>query len=427
MRIAWFVHRYAPCLGGAERYSREMARRFVARGDTVDVFTSDAADPWYFTDATRGRLDAPALSQLDGATVHRLPVRHRPGQRYLRHALSRIPHWQTRCRWAPYMPDIPALKRIQGQYDAVFATPFPFTVFAHAAWRTAREAGAPLILTPFLHLATPEDPIHRLYSASHQIRLLREADLVVVQTPREADAVRAWGIRPDRILLLGMGFDPREVTGGNRGSFRNSRKIPHDAFVVGQLGANDPEKGTTDLVVALSQLNAARRSRGESQAHLLLAGVASPRFEADLDHLGAREWRWLHRLGPIADQAKPDFFAALDAFAMPSRSDSFGIVFLEAWANALPVIGADAGGIPDVIQNGQNGLLVPFHDPIALTAQLGRLLHDRAFARQLGSAGAGKVKTGHGWDDRFSTLASRVGSMPKRTGTDRSRATARVS
>lgn len=413
MRIAWFVHRYAPCLGGAERYSREMVRRFVARGDTADVFTSDAADPWYFTNPSSGRLDAPSRAVLDGASVHRLPVRHRPGQRYLRHALSLVPHWQTQCRWAPYMPDIPALSRVRGAYDAVFATPFPFTVFALAAMRTARAAGAPLIITPFLHLATPDDPIQRLYSAPHQIRLLQEADLNIVQTPGEAETVRSWGIHPDRILLLGMGFEPLEVTGGSRESLRRSQQIPPNAFVVGQLGANDPDKGTTDLLVALNRLNQGRRSQGLPLAHLLLAGVISPRFEADLALLRARGWPWLHLLGPIADSAKPDFFAALDVFAMPSRSDSFGIVFLEAWANALPVIGADAGGIPDVIRDGRDGLLVPFHDPDALAARLGMLLEDRDFATRLGRAGACKVANGYGWEDRFRTLADRSDALPR--------------
>ncbi len=47
---------------------------------------------------------------------------------------------------------------------------------------------------------------------------------------------------------------------------------------------------------------------------------------------------------------------------MPSRTDSFGIVFLEAWANGLPVVAADAGGVPEVVRHEQTGLLVPFGD-----------------------------------------------------------------
>ncbi len=56
LRIAWFTHRYHPCLGGAETYGRAMVRRFVAAGGSVDVFTSDAQDLRYYTDPTRRRV-----------------------------------------------------------------------------------------------------------------------------------------------------------------------------------------------------------------------------------------------------------------------------------------------------------------------------------------------------------------------------------
>ena len=55
---------------------------------------------------------------------------------------------------------------------------------------------------------------------------------------------------------------------------------------------------------------------------------------------------------------------------MPSRTDSFGIVFLEAWANALPVVAADAGGVPEVVRHEETGLLVPFGDLNRLSAAL---------------------------------------------------------
>src|SRR6266550_3395402 len=100
MRIAWFTHRYHPCVGGAENYGRAMVRRFVAAGHTAEVFTSDAHDLWYFTDRGRRRVVAPAVSHVDGARVQRFAVRHRPWQRYVGRLLSYAPHWPTRCRSA---------------------------------------------------------------------------------------------------------------------------------------------------------------------------------------------------------------------------------------------------------------------------------------------------------------------------------------
>jgi glycosyltransferase involved in cell wall biosynthesis len=406
MRIAWFIHRYYPCVGGSEIYGRSMVRRFVAAGHVVDVFTSDAHDLWYFTNRGRRRVEAPGESWVDGARVRRFAVRHRPLQRYVGRLLSYAPHWPTQCRAASYMPILPGIERVRGDYDAVFGVGFPYTIFSYAAYRTACAAGAPLLLTPFLHLATPGDRVNRAYTRPHQVELLRRADAVVVQTELEAKAVEGWGIPCMRILLLGMAVEHEAVTGGDPRKLRDRLGIPAGRAVVGQLGVNDPNKGTNDLVRAVARLNAARPA--DDPIHLVLGGASSPDFEAFLAGLPAETSRWLTILGIIRAEERADFYAALDLFAMPSRTDSFGIVFLEAWANALPVVAAAAGGVPEVVRHGETGLLVPFGDLDRLGAAIGGLLDDRDRARRLGETGRARVNQGFTWDDRFATLLTRT-------------------
>jgi len=402
MRIAWFTHRYHPCLGGSETYGREMVRRFVAAGHAVDVLTSDAHDLWYFTDPTRRRLEGPLVEEVDGARVRRFRVRHFPAQQYVGRLLSYVPHWPTRCRWESYMPVIPGLERVRGPYDAVFGVGFPFTVFSYAALRTARSAGAPLILTPFLHLSTPGDAVNRHYTRPHQIRLLAESDLVVVQTDLEGDAVRGWGVPGDRVKKLGMGVRHDAVTGGDRRAFRDRLGLPADRAVVGYLGVADPNKGTVDLVRAVARINAGRPA--DRAVHVLLAGASSPDFERFLSGLDPDARRWLTTLGPLPPEDVRHFYAALDVFAMPSRTDSFGIVFLEAWANGLPVVAAAAGGVREVVRHDRTGLLVPFGAVPDLAGAIRGLVDDPALARRLGTTGREQVARGHAWDDRFATL-----------------------
>jgi glycosyltransferase involved in cell wall biosynthesis len=410
MRIAWFIHRYFPFRGGSENFARAMVRRWVARGNAVDVFTSDAHDLWYFTNRQYKRVAAPADEWLDGARVKRFSVRHFPGQRHLGRLLSRLPHWPTQCRFESYMPWIPGVGRVRDAYDAVVAVGFPYTLFAHAAYQTARAAGAPLVLVPFLHLATPGDPVHRHYTRPHQKRLLREADCVVVQTDIESKAVAEWGIAPARLLKLGMAVEHSEVTNGSRAALRVKLGIPPDAAVIGQLGANDQNKGTCDLVRAVERLNAGR-TRAD-RVHLLLAGAASPAFESFAAALPSETAAWLHRLGEIADDQRRNFYAALDVFAMPSRTDSYGIVFLEAWANVLPVVAASAGGVTEVVADQERGLLVSFGDINALTLALHKLVKNRDLADRLGQAGAAFVAgEGFTWDARFERLDECVRSL----------------
>jgi glycosyltransferase involved in cell wall biosynthesis len=406
MRIAWFIHRYHPCHGGSETFARAMIQRFVAAGHDVDVLTSDAFDLWYFTDRRRRRCEAPAEEWIDGARVRRFAVRHIPLQRYVGRLLSYLPHWPTRCKAQSYMPILPGLDRVRGDYDAVFGVGFPFTVFSYAAYRTAQAAGAPLILVPFLHLATPGDPVNRHYSRPHQIRLLAESDTVIVQTGLEAMAVQDWGIPPARIFRLGMGFDRARVTGGSPRALRERLQIADGRAVVGHLAVLDPNKGSTDLVLAVERLNATRPA--DDPIHLVMAGATSPCFENFLARYSGSLPSWLSLLGPIPNAEVADFYAALDLFAMPSRTDSFGIVFLEAWANKLPVVAAAAGGVPDVVHHGKTGLLVPFGDLDQLGGAIQNLLDDCDQARRLGEAGRALVQKGYTWDDKFAVLLDRT-------------------
>ncbi len=412
MRIAWFTHRYHPCVGGAENYGRAMVRRFASAGHDVQVLTSDAHDLWYFTDRSRRRVDAPRESRVDGARVHRFPVRHLPFQRYAGRLLSYVPHWPTQCRASSYMPILPGIEQVRGDFDAVFAVGFPYTIFSYAALRAAREAGAPLILTPFLHLATPGDPVRRHYTRPHQIRLLAESDTVVVQTDLEADAVHEWDIPRTKILKLGMAVEHAEVTGAVGRRLRDRLEIPAGRTVIGHLATLDPNKGTNDLVLAVARLNATRPA--EDPVHLILAGPSSPCFERFLAERPEGSSPWVSNLGPLALDDRAEFYDAIDVFAMPSRTDSFGIVFLEAWANGLPVVAADAGGVPEVVEHGHTGLLVPFGDLERLADALQQLIEYPVKARLMGETGRSLVNGGYTWDDRFATLLGRTEELTSR-------------
>jgi glycosyltransferase involved in cell wall biosynthesis len=203
-----------------------------------------------------------------------------------------------------------------------------------------------------------------------------------------------------------MAIEHAEVTGGDGARFRARYEVPGGRALVGQLGALDPNKGSTDLVRALARLNEGRADAELVQ--LVLAGAPTPDFDAFAAALPESSARWLRVVGPLPMRDVPDFYAALDVFSMPSRTDSFGIVFLEAWANAKPVVAAAAGGVVEVVRHDQNGLLVPFGDVARLAEAIGRLLVDRATARRLGEAGHALVTRGYTWDDRYATLVGRT-------------------
>jgi glycosyltransferase involved in cell wall biosynthesis len=160
------------------------------------------------------------------------------------------------------------------------------------------------------------------------------------------------------------------------------------------------DKGTLDLIEAMRRLWATGR-----RASLVLAGRAVAEFETYWQGLPADVRRRIHRPGAVSEEEKGALFTAATCFAMPSRVDSFGIVFLEAWERSKPVIGARAWGIAeDVIHHERDGLLVPFGDVPALSDAITRLLDDPALAEELGRRGRRAVEQRYTWERAMATL-----------------------
>ncbi len=380
MRIAHFIQRYPPALGGSEAYFARLSRFLAEQGDEVHVFTSNAVDLEAFW-SRRGRCLPMGVSADGAVEVNRFPLWRWPARRYCLGLLSLFPHPLSRCLTLPCNPISPAMWRAAGRpadrFDVVHASAFPYAWPIACARRLARRQKIPLVLTPFLHLGDPDDPCdatRRAYTSPAFRWLLREADVVLVQTPGEQRAAEALGVPHDKVVLQGLGVDPRECTGGDRLAVRRAWNMQPDDIVIGHLANNSMEKGTIDLLKAFQEL-----WRRGGTARVVLAGPEMPNFRAYWRELArgvhAAHLNRIVRLGVLDEQQKRDFFAGLDVFALPSRSDSFGLVLLEAWANGLPNIAYRAGGIADVLRDGSDGLLIACGAIVDLASGLDAPLH----------------------------------------------------
>jgi glycosyltransferase involved in cell wall biosynthesis len=295
----------------------------------------------------------------------------------------------------------------QEQFDIVHATAFPYSLPIVCGLRMARRQRIPFLLTPFLHIGDPADPhdrTRRQYLSPALVWLLRQASAIVVQTHLERAAVLASGIAKDKVILLGMGVSPEECTGGNRQRARRDWLMTDKEIAIGHLANNSEEKGTVDLLRA-AELAWGRNSRFK----VILAGPEMPNFRKFFRNYSSAGR--VQRLGVLNDVQKRDFFAGIDVFALPSRSDSFGLVLLEAWANAVPNIAYRAGGIAEVIRNNVDGLLVACGDVRGLADALINLSNDRELCRRLGLAGNARVPTEFQWKDKLDRISELYGKM----------------
>lgn len=409
MRVAHFVQRYPPAVGGAEAYFARLSRYLAQAGDEVTVFTTTSLDLENFY-SPHGREAAPGQSRDDGVEVRRFGLLRLPLQRYVVKLLSFVPNrrWQALAMpWNPLAWSMwQAVGREQANFDLVHATAFPYGWPLACAYRLARRLRIPFLLTPFVHLGDLDDPdskIRRVYLSPPLLRFAELADRVFVQTEGERQALLTKGIPANRLILQGMGVDLPSCTGGCRDEFRDRLGVPADTVLIGHLANASYEKGTIDLLQAADQ---AWANGGTFQ--LVLAGPEMPKFREFWEGYQARGI--IHRLGILDDQKKRDFFAALDIFALPSRSDSFGIVLLEAWANGVPNLVYRAGGLPYVVRDGEDGLVVKCGDLTALANALLRLERDDALRRRLGETGLGRIGE-FKWENKLELVRRQYGEV----------------
>jgi glycosyltransferase involved in cell wall biosynthesis len=290
--------------------------------------------------------------------------------------------------------------RARQSFDLVHASAFPYGWPLACGLRLARRLGVPFLLTPFVHTGDPEDPCdrtRRAYTSPALLSLVRAAERVFVQTDVEHDVLTSLGVPECKLVMQGMGVDCDSCTGGNRNRVRAAWGVKPDEIVIGHLANQSVEKGSVDLLRA-AQLAWQRGGR----FRIVLAGPDMPNFRRFWERFPAMDR--VSRVGVLSEAEKRDFFAGIDVFALPSRSDSFGIVLLEAWANRVANIGYRAGGIAGVIRHNEDGLLVRCGDIGALADALTRLAGDAGLRRRLGNAGYERLPHDYCWDDKLALV-----------------------
>lgn len=183
-----------------------------------------------------------------------------------------------------------------------------------------------------------------------------------------------------------------------RGPARARLGLPADALVLGTLGRLTEQKGQRTLVRTVADL-----ARHRPNLVLFLAGQGPLRLalEAEAEALGLAER--VRFLGVRRD--RDTLFAAMDVFVLPSRWEGLSLALVEAMGAARPVVATGVGGNPEVVTDGETGLLVPPDDPAALTDALEGLLADADRRRALGVRAAEEARCRFAIEEHVSQLA----------------------
>lgn len=395
MKVLYVTQGYTPAIGGTEiliqRVSEELVHTF---GDDVTVFTTNCYSGDAFYTPSSHRMST-GWEEINGVKVRRFAVcswlsrlfypfrpSNRkfflPGNQYLRTLYNG--------------PIIPGLARAikNSRFDIIVASSFPL-LHMFTSLGVAQKMGRPCILMGGLH---PEDKWG--FDRPMIYKAIQKTDHYIAYTEYEAEYVINRGAKNEKVSVIGVGVDQDQFESIDPIEAKLRIDV-QSAPLIGYIGQISGHKGVGVLLEAMPLV-----WQEVPQARLLIAGAKtqySRHLEQIIDQFPDSDKNKIILRTNFSNDEKPWLFSATDVIAYPSGFESFGIVFLEAWAAMKPVIGCRRGAVPWVIDAGRDGLLVDYQNKYMLAEAIILLIKNRRWANSLGQAGNQKVKAQYTWHE----------------------------
>jgi glycosyltransferase involved in cell wall biosynthesis len=386
-------------------YVHDINRHLVRRGHSVTVVTPG--------DPSLSRED-----MFDGVRIVRFPLNLPADLTYGRVAQSRV-SWLGRFARVAVMANY-----LEAQYRAVMAEAREnATDVIHAHWAiptgpaavmAARKLGVPSVIT--MHggdvYVNPEQgydfPTRWYVRPALRWTLGHAGALTAITEDCRQHALRA-GAPADHIRLVFNGTDLRRFSPGDNGNRGSSQFGPHMIFACRQLF---PRKGIRFLLEAAAQL---KPKFPDLKVVLAGDGFERPQLARLASDLGIGSD--VTFLGWVPNTDLPPYYRAAAVSVIPSLEEGFGIPAAEAMGCEVAVVASDAGGLPEVVEHGVTGLVVPRGNSGALAQAIGTLLADPERRRVMGQAGRERALRLFDWDrsaEQFEQLYREIGAKGKR-------------
>ena len=381
--------------GGMNVYVRELSAALARTGVACDVYTRAWSDTLPATVPVEPGL---RVHHVPAGPLAHLPKEALPGvvEEFTEGVLARMNG---------------ASAGSEGRPDAIHANYWLSGMAGHVL---KHELGLPLVSTfhtldrvraeaSFEDVGAAE-PARR---AEAEARVIGCSDAVLASCSVEAAQIsELYGGEPSRIEIVAPGVDHAFFSPGYRPQARRALGLPESGPVLLFAGRIQPLKGASVAVEALARLEP-----GRDAVLVVVGGPSGPRGQAELSRLHTL----VRQLGldgrvrfvpPQRHEMLSTYYRSADVCLVPSRSESFGLVALEAAACGTPVVASAVGGLRTLVDQGRTGFLVEDRDPVAFAAYVAALLDDPALAGELAvnAAAGARVYTWSGAAARLRSL-----------------------
>ena len=271
----------------------------------------------------------------------------------------------------------------------------PF-LMGDTALRTAAALNLPLVLTyhSMYEQYTHYVPLEADNLARAVINLTTGyanlCDHVIAPSDYVGQTLQQRGVTTP-ITTIPTGVDTRQFASGNGESFRAANNIPEDAYVIGHLGRLAPEKNITLLTNAVAAF-----LKEHQDAHFIVTGSGPSEQEMQEILETAGVGNRAHFTGPLSGADLVDSYAAFDVFVFASKSETQGMVLLEAMAASVPVVALNAPPVDEIVAHNKNGCLVNTENADALQEAINQLYKQDAQQKKQMKLSA--YETAASWD-----------------------------
>lgn len=386
-KIAFVTPIYLPApLYGSDNAVRILAEDFAAAGQDVTVVTSDAATPRYWYDPLFGRKMSKTRDTFNGVRVLRLPSRQWITSaafildRVFGHLLPRsIRNTLRIVSNGPYLGGLFEVFQKE-QFDVVHCSPFPLEINQQIFDGIERLNKRPfVILTPFFHAEVGA------YHNKELGNIIKKADRIHVISYAEQKQIEVFSsVSREKIKVIPLYIRTRTMHAvvalkHDVLLFKKRYGIEHKKIIL-FAGLKGFMKGALTTLAAVKNLY-------KENKNIMLVAIGHNTTEWNEALKKSDTTPYLMDFGYVDEQTKETLFAACDVFCMPSKSETFGYVYLEAWHKKKPVIGCNLGPTQELIDRNKGGIVIEFDKQHEVEKAIRLLLSDMKISNRLGGNG----------------------------------------
>jgi N-acetyl-alpha-D-glucosaminyl L-malate synthase BshA len=380
---------YYPWIGGAEIFAQRVAKHMVQKEHEVDVITGLWDKPDIFTPTWNANHEV-----TDGVNIYRVKT-------------INIPNVKTLSCMLPIAHKTLKLDK-QKNYDIIHSHIFP-AIQSGALVKILRRRKIHLITLQGGDLADYPETTGKFGGVLKPLVSwgLKNADLVHVVSTHVEKKAKKLGAK--KTIVIPNGVDTKKFKPLDKAKLRKKYRILSDRHVIISVSRLTEKNGIDYLIKALALLK-------DLDVSLLIVGDGNQRPYLEVLTKKLELEDKIKFLGYVPHEKTVEYLNIGDIFVRPSLDEGFGIAFVEAMACGISVVGTNVGGIPDIIDNGVNGLLVTPANIEELAEAIDRLLGDKKLRNKFAKNGIVTVKRKFAWENVLARVEKLYESLLKNLG-----------